>query len=107
MILNLRLRLHLSGHSLVATTVTMLRSRSRTSDALVTHVPVHSEVLEGSALGLWNEKGGEDTGEHEDGENLHDVVEPRAGVVGCGVAANAQGRDGTLSNDRANLSRCG
>jgi hypothetical protein len=79
----------------------------RASDALVAHIPVHGEVLEGTTLGLGNEEGGEDTRKHESGENLHDVVEPWAWVVCGGVTTNAEGRDGTLSDDRTNLSGAG
>lgn len=82
----------------------MLGSHRRAGDALVTHVPVHGEVLQGASLGLWNEEGGENTCEHEGGENLHDVVKPRAGIGGSGVTANAQRRDSTLSDDGADLS---
>lgn len=35
-----------------------------------------SELLEGLALRLWDEEGCEDTEEHEQGEDLHDVVQP-------------------------------
>jgi hypothetical protein len=95
------------SHSLVAAAVTVLGSGGRTGDALITHVPIHGEVLEGAALSLRNEKCGEDACEHEGGEDLHNVVEPRARVVGCGCTANAEGRNGTLSDDGADLSHAG
>ena len=34
------------------------------------------QLLEGATLGLGDEQGGEDTAEHEEGEDLHHVVEP-------------------------------
>jgi hypothetical protein len=79
----------------------------RAGDALVTHIPIHGEVLKGTALGLWNEEGGEDASKHESGEDLHDVVEPWAWVVRGGVTTNAEGRDGALSDNRTNLSGAG
>lgn len=92
------------SHSLVAAAFTVLGSGGRTTgDALVTHVPVHSEVLEGATLSLRNKEGGEDSCKHEGGEYLHNVVEPRARVIGCGRTANAKRRNGTLSDDGTDL----
>jgi len=33
-----------------------------------------SELFEGLALSLWNQKGGENTAQHEQREDLHDVI---------------------------------
>lgn len=44
------------------------------------------QLFEGLALGLWDEESGEDTAEHEECVDLHDVVEPWVGV-GLGSAA--------------------
>jgi hypothetical protein len=85
----------------------VLGCNRRTSDALVTHVPILGQVLERAALGLGNEQRSEDTREHERGEDLHDVVEPRGGVGGGGVAANTERRDGTLRDDGTNLAGTG
>ena len=62
-----------------------------------------SEFLEGLALGLGDEKGGEDAAQHEQGEDLHDVVEPRGGVFGCWVALGSQGPEHDLRDDGADL----
>lgn len=59
-------------------------------------VVVLGELLEGFALGLLDEQGGEDTAEHEKGVDLQDVVEPWAGVGGGG-SAGTEGSDGTLA----------
>lgn len=63
-----------------------------------------SELLESLALGLGDEEGGEDADEHEESEDLHDVVEPW-GAVGGGSTAGVQGAEGDLSDDSANLAR--
>jgi hypothetical protein len=84
----------------------LMRSR-RSSNALIAHIPVHRQILKGTALGLGDEQRSEDTSKHKRREDLHDVVEPRAGVVGCGLSADTKGRDGALSDDRADLARGG
>ena len=61
-----------------------------------------SELLEGLTLGLGNEKSGEDTTEHEESEDLEDVVEPRRGVGGGG-ATDTKGTDEDLSDDGTDL----
>jgi hypothetical protein len=71
----------LSLDRLIAAAVVGLTRVLSTRDRLVTHVPVLRQVLKSAALGLRNEKSGEDTREHEGREDLHDVVEPWAGVV--------------------------
>jgi hypothetical protein len=51
---------------LVTAAITVvLRSGGRTSNALIAHVPVHGKIFKSAALGLGNQKGGEDTCEHE------------------------------------------
>lgn len=76
-----------------------------TSDALTTHIPVLGQVLKSAALGLRDEESGEDTGEHEGGEDLHDVVEPRALVRVGDVAAGSERSNGTLGDDGTDLAR--
>lgn len=72
------------------------------------HIVLSSQVLEGLSLGLWNEKAGEDTEEHESGVDLHDVVEPRAGVLVTGLESTSPERcNGGLGDDRTNLSGSG
>ena len=66
-----------------------------------------SKLLESLALGLGNEEGGEDTAQHEEGVDLHDVVEPRVGVGLCRVAASAEGTDEHLGDDGADLASSG
>lgn len=61
------------------------------------------ELLEGLALGLGDEEGGEDTAEHEQGVDLHDVVEPGA-LVGWSGAASAKGSDEDLGDNGADFS---
>jgi hypothetical protein len=60
------------------------------------------QLLESLALGLGDEESGEDTAQHEQGVDLHDVVEPRALVCGS-CAADAEGSDENLGDDGANL----
>lgn len=61
-----------------------------------------SKLLEGLALGLGNEESGEDTQEHEEGEDLEDVVQPRRSVGGSGTA-NTKGTNDDLSDDGTDL----
>ena len=65
-----------------------------------------SELFKGLALGLRNEKRGEDTEEHEEGEDLEDVVEPGRGVGGSSTA-DTEGTDEDLSDDGTNFARGG
>lgn len=60
------------------------------------------KLLEGLALRLRDEEGGEAAHEHEEGVDFHDVVEPRALVVGR-RAAGAQGSDEDLGDDGADF----
>ena len=60
------------------------------------------ELLESLALGLGDEESGEDTAEHEQRVDLHDVVEPGA-LVGGGCAAGAEGSDEDLGDDGADF----
>lgn len=62
-----------------------------------------SKFLEGLALGLWDESSGEDTAQHEEGEDLKDVVEPRAfGGAGRGTLLT-EGTEDALGDDGADL----
>ena len=65
-----------------------------------------SELFESLALGLWDEQGSEDTAQHEESEDLQDVVEPR-GLVGLGRTTNAERSNKALRDDGADLSRGG
>ena len=77
------------GLSLVAATVGMLLRMLRTSDALSTHVPIVGKVFKSATLCFRDEQCREDTSEHESREDLHNMVEPRAGILGCGMATSA------------------
>jgi hypothetical protein len=101
------LQLVFHGSLITAAVTVMLGSGGRTSNALIAHVPVHGKIFKSAALGLGNQKGGEDTCEHESRKDLHDMIEPWARVGGCGITANTEGCNGTLSNDRSDLSRAG
>jgi hypothetical protein len=60
------------------------------------------KLLESLALCLRDEEGGEAAQQHEEGVNLHDVVEPRA-LVRSGSATGAEGTDEDLGDDGADL----
>ena len=66
-----------------------------------------SKLLKSLALGLGNEKGGEDTAQHEEGEDLHDVVEPRRRIGGGWVTLGSERSEDSLSNNGADLARGG
>jgi hypothetical protein len=105
---NLDLSLDLIDSRLIAAAVVGLARMLSTSDRLITHVPVLSQVLKSAALGLRDEKGGKDTREHEGGEDLHNVVEPWAGVGLCNVATGSERRDGSLGDNGTDLAgTCG
>ena len=61
-----------------------------------------TELLERLALSLGDENGGKATEQHEEGEDLEDVVQPGTVVV-RGGAARLEGRDGALADDGADL----
>ena len=61
-----------------------------------------SELLKGLALSLRDEEGSEDTAEHEECEDLHDVGEPRCGVVRR-CAAGIKSPKGDLRDNGANF----
>lgn len=65
-----------------------------------------SKLLERLTLRLRNEKGGETTAKHEEGENLQYVVEPWRAVI-FGGASGSQRSDETLRDDGTDLSRSG
>jgi hypothetical protein len=60
------------------------------------------QLLESLALGLGDQESGEDTAQHEQGVDLHDVVEPGAFVCGS-RAADAEGSDEDLGDDGADF----
>ena len=94
---------HLNLGLLIASTISALVGGS-TGNALITHIPVHGEVLQSPPLCLRDEQGGEDTSEHEGREDLHDMVQPRVGILLGNMASGSKGSDSTLSDDGANLS---
>lgn len=65
------------------------------------------EFLKGLTLGLWDEEGGKDTAKHEQGEDLHDVVQPRRWIVGRRVTFGSEGSEHDLGNDGADFAGCG
>lgn len=65
-----------------------------------------TELLKRLALGLGDAQRGEAAEQHEEGEDLEHVVQPRAVVV-LGGAARLEGRDGALADDGADLARGG
>lgn len=60
------------------------------------------KLLESLALGLGDQKSGEAAQKHEEGVDLHDVVEPGR-LVGRSGAAGAEGTDEDLGDDGADL----
>lgn len=62
-----------------------------------------AELLKSLAGRLGDEEGGEATEKHEESVNFQDVIHPRGSVI-LGSTAGAEGGNGTLSNDGANLS---
>ena len=64
------------------------------------------QFLEGLAPGLGDEIGEEDAEEHEEGVDLHDMVEPRGGIVGR-CAMDADRADEHLGDDGTDLARGG
>jgi len=64
------------------------------------------QLLEGATLRLGDEQGGEAAAEHEEGEDLHDMVEPGRVVAGGG-AANAEGTEDALRDDGPDFARGG
>ena len=69
-----------------------------------------SQLLEGFALGLGDEEGGEETAQHKQREDLHDVVDPGRGGGTGGSSLGAAGlerAEHTLGDDGADLSAGG
>lgn len=68
------------------------------------------ELFEGLSLCFRDEQSGEDTQEHEEGKDLHDMVEPwgrgRTRGAGCRAASSERAKDG-LRDDGTNLARSG
>lgn len=65
------------------------------------------QLLERATLGLGDEQSGEDTAEHEEGEDLHDVVEPGRVVGARGSTAGAERAEDDLGDDGADFTRGG
>ncbi len=65
------------------------------------------QLLERLALSLGDQQGGENTAEHEEGEDLHDVVEPGRGGAAWGGAAGPKGAEDDLGDDGADFARGG
>jgi hypothetical protein len=65
------------------------------------------QLLEGLSLGLGNAQRGEDTEEHEEGVDLHDVVLVWVGDRFGGGALCAEFGDAGLPNDGADLAHAG
>lgn len=63
-----------------------------------------SKLLKSLSLGLRNKHRSEDTKQHEQSVDLHDVVEPAVLLV-SGAAVVNEGSEHTLSNNGANLAR--
>lgn len=64
------------------------------------------QLLEGLALGLGDEESGEDTAQHEQSEDLHNVLEPGSGRGVLGATVNQRAKH-TLGDNGANLARGG
>lgn len=60
------------------------------------------ELLKSLALGLGNKESGENTKEHEEGEDLNNVVEPRRSVGSSGTTDTERTNEG-LSDDGTNF----
>ncbi len=65
------------------------------------------EFLEGLAFGLGDQKSGEAAAQHEEGENLHDVVEPGRRVGLGDMALGSERAEDALRDDGAHLARRG
>ena len=67
-----------------------------------------SKLLEGLALGLGNEEGSKDTAQHEESENLHNVVNPwRGGLSSRSLlgASSSERSEHDLGNDGSDFAR--
>lgn len=66
------------------------------------------QLFEGLSLGLGNEEGDEESTEHEEGENLHDVVKPTSGglTVSSTVVVN-QSTNNDLGDNSSDLTSSG
>ena len=65
-----------------------------------------SKLLERLTLGLGNEKRGEDTEEHEERENLQNMVEPWVGIVCSGTSGFKRSNE-DLGNDGTDFASSG
>ena len=66
-----------------------------------------SQFLKGLTLGLRDEERGEDTAQHEESKDLHDMVEPWGGGGTLGSASGTKGTEHALGDDGADLARGG
>ena len=65
------------------------------------------ELFEGLALGLRDQEGGENTAQHEEGEDLHDVVEPWGGGRAWGCAFGSERAEDDLGDDGTDFAGSG
>ena len=65
------------------------------------------KLFEGLPLGLGNEKSGEDTAQHEQRVDLHDVIKPWRWVGGRDRAPRPERTNEHLSDNGADLPGCG
>ena len=66
-----------------------------------------SKLLESLALGFRDQQCGENTAQHEEGVDFHDVVEPWVRVGLCRVTAGAKRTNEHLGDDGADLAGSG
>lgn len=66
-----------------------------------------SKLLESLALGFRDQQCGENTAQHEEGVDFHDVVEPWVRVGLCRVTAGAERTNEHLGDDGADLAGSG
>lgn len=65
------------------------------------------QILQRFPLRLRDQEGGEEAAEHEEGEDLHDVVEPGRIVGSGGCTSLAKGPQNDLRDDGADFAGCG
>ena len=65
-----------------------------------------SQLLQGLPLRFGNQQRGENPAKHEQGEDLHHVVQPRGRVLLGDHALGPQGTEDDLGDDGADFSRC-
>jgi hypothetical protein len=68
------------------------------------------KLLKSLASGLWDAESGKDTDEHEESEDLHDMVQPRGSITASGTrlhTTNTERGNSSLGNNGADLARSG